>query len=237
LKKLAITFLLLFAVVLGGCGQSPAETANENNAASTAGEEEISADTPSAGNGASGKSLVVYFSMPETTEPDNMSREEELSTVVIDGEVLGNTQYVAYVIEEHTGADIFRIEPVDPYPMDHTELENIAQAEQRENARPEISGAIEDMEQYDTIFLGFPNWYFDMPMIIYSFLDQYDLSGKTVAPFVTSGGSGFSDAISTIQAMEPEANVITDGLSISRNTVADSETEIVEWLTEQGFLS
>ncbi len=102
------------------------------------------------------KSLVVYFSMPETTEPENMSREEGLSTVVIDGEVLGNTQYVAYIIAENTGADIFRIEPVTPYPLDHSELENIAQKEQSENFRPEIAGTVENIEQYDTIFLDFP---------------------------------------------------------------------------------
>ena len=82
----------------------------------------------------------------------------------------------------------------------------------------------------------FPNWYYDMPMIMYSFLDQYDLTGKTVVPFVTSGGSGFSDAISTIKDMEPDADVVTDGLSISRNVVQDSESDIIEWLTKKGFI-
>ena len=174
--------------------------------------------------------------MPETTEPDNMSREEELSTVVIDGEVLGNTQYVAQVIAENTGADIFRIEPVIPYPLDHSELEEIAQQEQRDDARPEIAGTVENIGQYGTIFFGFPNWYFDMPQIMYSFLDQYDLSGKKIVPFVTSGGSGFSDSISEITEMEPEAEVIQDGLSISRNVVQDSEADIIQWLTDQGFI-
>ncbi len=79
-------------------------------------------------------------------------------------------------------------------------------------------------------------WYYDMPMIMYSFLDQYDLAGKTVVPFVTSGGSGFSDAISTIKDMEPDADVVTDGLSISRNVVQDSESDIIEWLTKKGFI-
>lgn len=185
---------------------------------------------------AASNSLVVYFSMPETTEPDNMSREEELSTVVIDGEVLGNTQYVAQVIAAHTGADIFRIEPVTPYPLDHSELEEIAQQEQQEDARPEIAGTVENIEQYDTIFFGFPNWYYDMPQIMYSFLDQYDLSGKTIVPFVTSGGSGFSDSISAITEMEPDAEVIQDGLSITRNVVQDSEEDIVQWLTDNGFI-
>lgn len=119
---------------------------------------------------------------------------------------------------------------------ENSELEDIAQKEQSENFRSEIAGTVENIEQYDTIFFGFPNWYYDMPMIMYSFLDQYDLTGKTVVPFVTSGGSGFSDAISTIKDMEPDADVVTDGLSISRNVVQDSEPDIIEWLTEKGFI-
>lgn len=231
------------AAMFSGCSVSP--SSNHSTAGSGKQQsEENTGTTPSNGtedsenmsSNSTAKNLVVYFSMPETTEPENMSREEELSTVVIDGEVLGNTQYVAYIIAENTGADIFRIEPVTPYPLDHSELENIAQKEQSDNSRPEIAGTVEDIDQYDTIFLGFPNWYYDMPMIMYSFLDQYNLAGKAVVPFVTSGGSGFSDAISTIKDMEPDADVVTDGLSISRNVVQDSESDIIEWLTEKGFI-
>lgn len=145
------------------------------------------------------KSLVVYFSMPETTDPENMTTEEENSVVVIDGEVLGNTQYVAYIIQEHTGSDIFRIEPEVPYPTDHSTLVDLASGEKAAGARPAIAGSISDLEQYDTIFLGYPNWWGDMPMILYTFLDTYDFSGKTIVPFNTHGGSGFSDTIATIQ--------------------------------------
>lgn len=210
--------LLFAAVMLSGCGTSPSgddpaagsgkQRSEENTETTLSNEME---DSENMGFDPTAKNLVVYFSMPETTEPENMSREEELSTVVIDGEVLGNTQYVVYIIAENTGADIFRIEPVTPYPLDHSELEDIAQKEQSEDFRPEIAGTVENIGQYDIIFFGFPNWYYDMPMIMYSFLDQYDLAGKTVVPFVTSGGSGFSDAISTIKEMEPDADVVTDG--------------------------
>ncbi len=230
-KKFALCLsLLLVTAMFSGCGASP--SSNHSNAGS--GKKHLEENTETTlsnetegsenmGSNSTAKNLVVYFSMPETTEPENMSREEEYSTVVIDGEVLGNTQYVAYIIAENTGADIFRIEPVTPYPLVHSELENFAQKEQSDNFRPEIAGTVEDIDQYDTILLGFPNWYYDMPMIMYSFLDQYNLTGKTVVPFVTSGGSGFSDAISTIKDMEPDADVVTDGLSISRNVVQDSE--------------
>ena len=149
--------------MFSGCGASPSgnnpvagsgkQQSEENTETTLSNEME---DSENMDSNTTAKNLVVYFSMPETTEPENMSREEELSTVVIDGEVLGNTQYVAYIIAENTGADIFRIEPVTPYPLDHSELEDIAQKEQAENFRPEIAGAVKNIEQYDTIFLGFP---------------------------------------------------------------------------------
>lgn len=180
-------------------------------------------------NSGDGKTLVVYFSMPETTDPDNMTTEEANSTVVIDGEVLGNTQYMAYVIAENTGADIFRIEPETPYPTDHETLVDLAAEEQDSGARPAIKDEITNIDDYDTVFLGYPNWWGDMPMILYTFLEEYDLSGKTVIPFNTHGGSGFANTISVIRGLEPDAEVL-DGLSISRNAIQDAEQDIIDWV-------
>ena len=182
-----------------------------------------------------GKTLVVYFSMPETTNPDNMTQEEDNSVVVIDGEVLGNTQYVAYVIQENTGADIFRIEPETPYPTDHKTLVDLAAQEQDDDARPAIKDNIKNLEQYDTVFVGYPNWWGDMPMILYSFFDTYDFSGKNIIPFNTHGGSGFSNTISTIEKLEPDANVNKDGFTVSRNRVQDAEPDIIAWLGDLGY--
>ena len=180
--------------------------------------------------------LVVYFSMPETTDPDNMTEEEANSTVVVNGQVLGNTQYVAYVIQENTGADIFRIEPTVPYPTEHDTLVELAAEEQDNNARPAIKESIENLEQYDTVFVGYPNWWGDMPMILYSFFDQYDFSGKTIIPFNTHGGSGFSNTISNIAALEPNAQVNEDGFSVSRNNVQEAEPDIIAWLHDLGYV-
>lgn len=177
------------------------------------------------------KTLVVYFSLPETDDPNDMTEEEENSTVVIDGEVLGNTQYMAYVIQEQTGADIFRIEAETPYPLNHDTLVDQAAEEQAQQARPAIAAQVENMADYDVVYLGYPNWWGDMPMILYTFLEEYDLSGKTVIPFNTHGGSGFSRTIDTIRELEPEATVL-DGLSISRDHIQDAEQEIVDWVQE-----
>jgi len=91
------------------------------------------------------------------------------------------------------------------------------------------------LEQYDTIFIGYPNWWGDMPMSLYSFFDEYDFSGKTIVPFNTHGGSGFSNTISTIAGLEPGANVNENGFTVSGNNVQEAESDIIAWLNENGF--
>lgn len=216
MKKIISLFMVLTMVLsLAACStnQSPNESTPEESSSQT----NESTPTPSNTNG---KNLVVYFSMPDNVDD---------STVVIDGETLGNTQYMAYVIQETVGADIFRIEPETPYPTDHDELVDIAREEQSNNARPAIKDTIENFDTYENIFVGYPNWWGDMPMILYSFFDKYDFSGKTIIPFNTHGGSGFSGTISTIKELEPNAEVL-DGKSISRNDIQDAEQEIVDWV-------
>ena len=181
------------------------------------------------------KSLVVYFSMPETDNPQNMTREEENSTVVINGKVLGNTQYVAQLIQEMTDGDIFRILPQKPYPTDHRTLVDLAREEQEQDTRPAIVGKIEAPEVYDTIFIGSPNWWGDMPMILYTFLEQYDFSGKTLIPFCTHGGSGFSRTIRTMQDKQPGATVIRNGYSLSRSRMERAPSGVAGWLKEIGL--
>lgn len=216
MKKIISLFMVLTMVLsLAACStnQSPSESTPEESSSQT----NESTPTPSNTNG---KNLVVYFSMPDNVDD---------STVVIDGETLGNTQYMAYVIQETVGADIFRIEPETPYPTDHDELVDLASEEQSNNARPAIKDTIENFDTYENIFGGYPNWWGDMPMILYSFFDEYDFSGKTIIPFNTHGGSGFSGTISTIKELEPNAEVL-DGKSISRNDIQDAEQEIVDWV-------
>jgi flavodoxin len=181
------------------------------------------------------KTLIVYFSQPETTKPDNMTQEEANSTVVINGEVLGNTQYVAYLIQKNTGADIFRIEPKTPYPTNHKVLIDLAKAEQNNKARPELAAKVANLEQYNVVFLGYPTWWADMPMILYSFLGSHNLSGKTVIPFNTHGGSGFSNTINTIAALQPKANVIKNGFTVSRDTVQNCADDVAAWVKKLNY--
>lgn len=149
---------------------------------------------------------------------------------MVDGEVLGNNQYIAQLIQQETGGELFRIETVQEYPGSHDPLLEFAYNEKADDARPELSTHIENLESYDTIFLGYPNWNADLPMPLYTFLEEYDFSGKTIIPFTTHGGSGFSGTISTISELQPDASVIEDGLSISRNSVPDAQSDVADWI-------
>ena len=220
MKAILFTTMMLAALASSTIGYS--KEAKDNEA-----ERKSNSESPTTVS--EKKSLVVYFSMPETTAPNEMTTDEDNSVVVIDGKVLGNTQYMAYVIQETTGADIFRIEPVNPYPTNHATLVDLAEDEKDANARPAIAEEIKNFAQYDLVFIGYPIWWSDMPMILYTFFEEYDFSGKTIVPFSTHGGSRFAGTPKTIQQLEPEAKMM-DGLTISRDRIQNAEQEIVGWV-------
>ncbi len=198
-------------------------------------EEEATGSDSEQGDSASASSniLIAYFSVPET---DGVDAVAGASRVVVDGEVLGNTQYIAQLIQQQTGGDLFRIETVQEYPGSHDPLLEFAYNERAEGARPELAAQMENLDSYDIIFLGYPNWNADLPMPLYTLLEQTDLSGKTIVPFTTHGGSGFSRTIQTIQELQPNATVISDGLSISRNSVAQAEGDVASWVSGLGLI-
>lgn len=181
-----------------------------------------------------GNILIAYFSVMETDGVDTVGGA---SRVAVDGEVMGNNEYVAKIIQQETGGDLFAIETVQDYPTIHEPLLEFAYNEKAENARPELSSQIENLDQYDTIFLGYPNWNADLPMPLYTFLEEYDFSGKTIIPFTTHGGSGFSRTISTIESLQPGAEVLEDGLSISRNSVSGAAGAVADWVRSLGLAS
>lgn len=167
-----------------------------------------------------GKTLVAFFSRTG----------ENYSVGVIEK---GNTHIIADMIAEATGADMFEIVPEIAYPESYDECTEVAQKEREENARPAFIGSVENMDEYDTIFLGYPIWWSDLPMTVYTFLESYDFSGKTIIPFCTHEGSGLSGTEDGIRQVCPEA-LIRDGLAI-RGSVAQNEQDeaqkaVTEWL-------
>lgn len=215
--------MLLLCTLLGAltaCGSNAAtEPEKEPSQTDASGQEtedekapetepESGEESPSDGEGK--KELVAYFSWS------------------------GNTENVANSIAARTGADIFKIVPAEPYTNDYDELLDIATKEKQDGARPEIADTIENFEQYDVVYVGYPNWWSDMPMILYTFFDSYDLSGKTIAPFCTSGGSGLSGTVNSIKELEPEAEVL-DGLHIGDSASSDPDSAVEEWLESLRF--
>ncbi|MBW9199996.1 flavodoxin [Bacteroidales bacterium SW299] len=178
-----------------------------------------------------GKVLVVYFTSPET---DGVDTSSGASRIVADGKLYGNTEYVADLISQKTGGDLFQIKTANAYPGTHKELLDASKREIDAKARPKLTSHIQRLKDYDVIFVGFPNWWYDMPMPLYSFFDAYDFTGKTLIPFCTHAGSRFSQAEKTIAALEKGAKM-QKGLAISRKNLGEAETAIQNWLQRMGF--
>ncbi|NLI92582.1 MAG: flavodoxin [Peptococcaceae bacterium] len=142
---------------------------------------------------------------------------------------VGNTEVAAEMIREITEGDLFRIETVNVYPEDYTETTKVAQQELRANARPELTGHLDSMASYDVIFLGYPNWWGTMPMPVFTFLEEYDFSGKTIVPFCTHEGSGLGHSEKDIAKLCPKATLLK-GLAIHGTRVKDAKKDIANWL-------
>ncbi|WP_328907936.1 flavodoxin [Streptomyces sp. NBC_00234] len=179
--------------------------------------------------------LVAYFSVPETDSPDDMSEDEENSAHVVEGRVLGNTQYVAQIISQRTGAEGFRIETAEQLPLDHDTLEDIALEQQEADARPKLKSPIQNLSDYDTVFVGYPIWWYELPMPMHTFFEGHVFSGKNVIPFSTHGGNGLSGTVETITETLSDSAVVGNAFTISRDDMDDAESEVVAWLERIGM--
>ena len=168
--------------------------------------------------------LVVYFS--RTGENYNVGNVE-----------VGNTAMVASYIKEYLKCDSFEIVPVDKYPDNYDECTNLASKEKEDNARPKIADKIDNFDSYKTVFVGYPIWWGDLPMIMYTFLEEYDFDGKTVIPFNTHEESGDAGTCTTIQEKLPKATVKTNGLALDGKTARsdDGKQQTIDWLKGLGY--
>ena len=171
----------------------------------------------------------------EDSRQESSQGGEERNSLVVYFSATGNTESAAETLAEIQGADLYEIVPEEPYTdedLDYNDNSSRTTVEQNDSeARPAISGEIENLDDYDVIYVGFPIWWNDMPRIMYTFFDTYDLSGKTIAPFCTSGGSGISVAAAAIEELEPSAEV-TEGL---RTSPSEAEEDLTQWLENIGL--
>lgn len=168
------------------------------------------------------KILVAYFS--RAGENYNVGIVEK-----------GSTQFVAEMIAEETGADLFRIETVTPYPEGYEDTKTVSQQEYETNARPELTASVEHWDEYDVIFLGYPIWWADMPMAMYTFLESYDFNSKTVIPFDTHAGSGLAGTEASIAEVCIGAEMLS-GLAVAGTTVQNdpdvAREAVSNWLQD-----
>lgn len=236
---LFLTGMLTLSLVACGNTDSANETRDISSGASSQSEQgienqpddselETSADVESGDN----HILIAYFTAAENSGVDAIS---SASYTTIEGQAMGRVRAVAEMIQDHVGGDLFSIHTSVVYPTDGGELIDYAAQEQDDNARPELTDHIENLDQYDVIFVGYPNWWADLPMAVYSFFDEYDLSDKTIIPFNVHNGSRFSRTIQTIEELEPEATVIENGFTVSEQSVAEAAPEVADWLESLGY--
>lgn len=219
------------------------KTGNSKTSAASDPAETDGAETPGSSESAE-TAIAVTVGTSDPSETD--SAESAADSIVIwfslageqygVGEITeGNTAIIADMIAEKTGSDTFEIVPVTPYPTTLQELFTVAEAEQAENARPDYQGNVENWDSYDTVYLGYPLWYNDLPMIVYHFLEDHDFSGKTICPFNTSGSEGLMGTVQTIQEICSGAQV-TQGLAVLGATAQQdrtaAEAAVDAWLEE-----
>lgn len=213
LTILMTTMMLLLTACGGGNAQTGADTSAQKETQTTA-----SARSDQ-------RVLVVYF-----------SRADE-NTGGVGYIEKGNTKILAEMIAERTHGDLFEIKTVKPYPKEYRPATEAAKQEKEENARPEIVGELPDLSKYDVVFLGYPIWWSDMPMPVYTFLDRENFAGKIILPFCTHEGSGLSDTQRSI-ADVTKANV-REGFAlqghIAQKSPEEARTALYEWMSKQGY--
>lgn len=242
MKRIVFIPFMIIVMLLTACGSS--ESASAPDVASSdkaAVQEKLNKTDSSKPDDDSGKDADSTSSQGETSSGKKIlvaffSRADENYKV---GNIeKGNTQIVAEYIAKEVGADSFHIETVTPYPTGYDECCDVAKQEQKDKARPEIKGSVDNIGQYDIVFLGYPIWWGDMPMAVYTFLEKYDLSDKVIIPFCTHEGSGLSGTDKNIAGAVPKAQVLT-ALDMRGATAqefnSDTQKTVREWLDKLGF--
>ncbi len=183
------------------------------------------------------KTLVAYFSrVGNTNFEDDVDVVTSASLRMDGGELIGNCEIVADMLVEKTGGDLVFIETIDKYPSDYRDTTDVAKIEQNNNTRPALLTHIENIDQYDTIILVYPNWWGTLPQPVFTFLDNYDFSGKTILPLATHEGSGLGRGPQDIEDICLEA-ILIDGFAIRGSDVDKAEPDISSWIDGTGIMN
>lgn len=185
--------------------------------------------------GTQNKILIAYFTWSDNTvveNPDSIDVDAETSASVLSP---GNAELIANWIAEETGGDLFSIKTQNKYSSDYDECLNQARKERDNNERPALVGRVNNIDDYDVIFLGFPNWWYTCPMAVFTFVESYDLSGKTIIPFCTHGTGGLSRTIRDLKNLLPDNCEVLEPIGVYRPEVKNSKSKVLDWLRNLGY--
>ena len=185
--------------------------------------------------GTQNKILIAYFTWSDNTiveNPDSIDVDAETSASVLSP---GNAELIANWIAEKTGGNLFSIKTQRKYSSDYDECLNQARRERDNNERPALVGRVNNIDDYDVIFLGFPNWWYTCPMAVFTFVESYDLSGKTIIPFCTHGTGGLSRTIRDLKNILPENCEVLEPIGVYRPEVKNSKSRVLDWLKKLGY--
>ena len=224
MKKILLIFCTVFAVLAIGCGNMSADGDDLDHVDSAV--LDLTRPIHPPANFSGKRVLVAFFS----------HAGENFEVGVIDK---GNTHIIAEQIAEITHADkIFEIQTITPYPINYQEMTKVAKEEQASSARPPLTARMEDMDSYDIVYLGYPIWYQDLPMPVYTFLESYDFTGKTIIPFCTGSGNAMSGREEEIPHFAKGAQM-QKGFGIQgkfvHNNPDQAKLEVANWLSSLGY--
>ena len=248
-RILALILALTLSLSLAACGNTPSteeEAPSSSSQVSTSPEQTEPSSTP--------ESDVTENTEPESTIPaessepdtnilvayfswaDNAILADDVDAVASPSVIApGNVQQLAGWVQQQTGGDLFSIRVTDPYPSDWDDCLARANQERGDNARPELVENVENLEKYDVVFLGYPNWWYGVPMALLSFLANNDMSGKQVYLFCSHGTGGLANSVDIITEALPDGEISDNIFDCYEEEAPSSQEEIESWLTELGY--
>ena len=248
-RILALILALTLSLSLAACGNTPSteedapssssqvSTSPEQTEPSSTPESDVTENTepestiPAESSEPDTNILVAYFSWA-----DNAILADDVDAVASPSVIApGNVQQLAGWVQQQTGGDLFSIRVTDPYPSDWDDCLARANQERGDNARPELVENVENLEKYDVVFLGYPNWWYGVPMALLSFLANNDLSGKQVYLFCSHGTGGLANSVDIITEALPDGEISDNIFDCYEEEAPSSQEEIESWLTELGY--
>lgn len=228
-RILSIILAVLLIASLAACGNGQKAETTAKSDATTSKADDTATQAEAAQQGAKTSAdndiLILYFSADNTKDIDAVSA----ATPMPNGE--SSVKWIADIIHDEVGGDIEPIIPSKDYPLEYNAVADAAKAEVDNNERPAYEPLNVDLTQYKTVFIGYPIWWYTLPMVLETFFDTYDFSGVTIVPFNTHAGSRDGNTYNMIREREPNANVI-DGIAIAGSDAGtdSAKTQVVEWV-------